>query len=352
MTLLLTNEDIVSLLRMEDCIQILNDAYAELAKGDAVIRPRTHAYLPSGARDHIYCLKSMEGGAKSLGIMALRISSEVVKFPSIGGIVRQQKVPTASGNKFLALIFLFSTTTGDLLAVMQDGYLQRMRVGATNGLAAQYMARANSETIGVLGSGWQAASHLKALCTVLPKVKRARVYSPQVEHRKKFALQMENDLQIEIEPVEEAYSAVKGADVVATATSSREAIFDATWLESGMHLSSVNWREIDGATFKHADVLVIHLNRGNLGNFVGGGLNVPSKFKTDWAGLPELADLVAGKISGRENQEQVTFFSNNIGSGLQFAAVGAKVLEMAMSKGYGKEIPATWFLQDINQWRE
>ncbi|MBI2324049.1 MAG: hypothetical protein HYU87_03690, partial [Chloroflexi bacterium] len=127
-------------------------------------------------------------------------------------------------------------STGEPLAILPDGYLQRLRVGATNGLAAKRLARADARTVGLIGSGWQAGGQVMALCAVRP-VERIRCYSTSVEHRDAFAREWSPKLGVDVQPVGSPEAAVRGADVVLCATNSVEHVFFTRWVEPGMHLS-------------------------------------------------------------------------------------------------------------------
>ena len=114
----------------------------------------------------------MDGVIPKLGIGAIRINSDIVTLPKQGNAMRREKVPAAPNGRYVGLVLLFSTENGEPLAIMPDGVMQRMRVGATNGLGIKYLARKNASTVGILGSGWQAGAQLMAACAVR-KIKRS-----------------------------------------------------------------------------------------------------------------------------------------------------------------------------------
>ena len=118
-------------------------------------------------------------------IQALRINSDTVTHPSIGGVPRRVKQPLAGG-RWVGLVLLFSTDTGALLAMFPDGVMQRMRVGAASGLALKHLARENASTLALIGTGWQAGAHLMAARAVR-RFKEVRVFSPRAESRAAFA---------------------------------------------------------------------------------------------------------------------------------------------------------------------
>src|SRR5437868_4273391 len=166
MTLILSNEDIEKLLTMRECIEVLEDVYVELSNGRGVNRIRSDCLVPSGHGDALYSLKSMDGVSPKLGIGAVRIDSDIVTWPKQGNNMRRVKVPAAPGGRYVGLVLLFSTQTGEPLAIMPDGVMQRMRVGPANGLGIKYLARQNSSSVGILGSGWQAGAQRMACCAV------------------------------------------------------------------------------------------------------------------------------------------------------------------------------------------
>ena len=194
--------------------------------------------------DALYSLKSMDGIAPSLGVGAVRINSDIVTWPERAGNVRREKVPAAPGGRWVGLVLLFSSETGEPLAILPDGYLQRLRVGATNGLGARYLAREDARTVGLLGSGWQASGQLMAIAAVR-LITKVRCYSTSAAGREAFAARMSHELGVEVEPVESADAAVRGADVVLCATNSIEHVLFQRQVEPGMHLSSIKRPEIE-----------------------------------------------------------------------------------------------------------
>jgi len=92
--------------------------------------------LPGPLPNSSYCLRTVEGGSEALGVMAIRITSDVLRGREIDGRLRREKIAAAPGGRFLGLVLLFSLETGELLAIMPDGIIQRLRVGASSALAA------------------------------------------------------------------------------------------------------------------------------------------------------------------------------------------------------------------------
>ena len=122
-------------------------------------------------------------------------------------------MPAAPNERYVGLVLLFSTSTGEPLAIYPDGVVQRMRTGATSGVAAKYMAREDARIVALLGTGWQAGAQAMAICAARP-VTRIRCYSPREEGRRAFATEMSAKLGVDVIAGASAREAVRGADIV------------------------------------------------------------------------------------------------------------------------------------------
>jgi alanine dehydrogenase len=356
MTLILSNDDVEELLTMQDCIDVLEDAYAELSEGRGISRTRSDCVAPTKTPDVYYGLKSMCGVIPKLEVSAIRINSDILTWPKRGEKMRREKVPSAPNARYVGLVLLFSTETGEPLAIFPDGVMQRLRVGATNALGVKYLARKNAKSIGILGSGWQAGTQLTgALC--VRDIQTVRCFSPNIENRTKFAREMSETLGIEVIPVDTAEEAVSSADIVMCATNTIENIFFERWIEPGMHFTSIKRPEVEVNAIKRADRLVIHTNDGTPIHFLTKGLVLPEKAdgkgwevaeEIDFEHLPTLPQLITGKTPGRGSDQEVTCFLNNLGLGFQFAAAGSVVYHKAIQKGLGRNLPTDWFTETVH----
>src|SRR5215813_15324532 len=184
MTLLLSNNDVERALLMRDCIGVMEEAYKELGDGIGVSRTVSQIFTRTDySEDALYTFKSMDGVAPFAGIAACRLTSEILTWPKdADGRARKVRIGAAPGGRFVGLVMLFSTTTGEPLAILPDGVIQRMRVAATTGLAARYLARADAAEVAMLGCGWQAGAQIAAILEVR-NVRRVRCYSPNAERR-------------------------------------------------------------------------------------------------------------------------------------------------------------------------
>jgi alanine dehydrogenase len=356
MTLILSNDDVSKLITMPECIEVLEQAYAELAAGRGVSRRRSDCLTPTAREGAIYSLKSMDGVIPKLGVGAVRINSDIVTWPKRGNNVRREKVPAAPGNRYVGLVLLFSTENGEPLAIFPDGVMQRMRVGAANGLGAKYLSRKNAKTVGILGSGWQAGAQLMAVCAVRD-IAAIRCFSPNAENRAAFSRQMSEALGVEIVPVEQPEEAIRDADIVMCASNSLDHIFFERWIEPGVHLSSIKVPEIEPTAVKRASRVAIHVKDSKPIHATTTDLVVPETAEglgwatadaIDFAKLPTLPDLIAGRAEVRKSDDEVTCFINNLGLGYQFAAAGSLLFRKAKESGVGHDLPTDWFTEDVH----
>ena len=351
MTLILSNDDIQKSLDVKECLEVMEDSYREQAAGRAVNRPTCHSYLPHPLPQSTYSFKSVDGGVGKLGVLALRVTSDVVQEQQVHDSVRLEKLPLAGRGMFVGLVQLFSAATGELLAIMPDGVIQQTRVGVTSALGMKVMARQNSEVLGLIGPGGQARAHYRFMTSVLP-IKKVKVFSPNPEHRKAFTDEMAKETGVPGEAVGSAEEAVKGCDVVCSATNSSRPVLKPHWLQPGMHYNSIREFETDLAALDRCDVVAIHTRFGGIQHYQPPGIvddmpGVRREKPRDWSRYPEIQDLLTGKVPGRTNDKQITFFLNNIGTGVQFAAMGYCAYKAAKENGLGHEIPSDWFLQSI-----
>jgi alanine dehydrogenase len=253
-------------------------------------------------------------------------------------------------------VLLFSTENGEPLAIFPDGVMQRMRVGAANGLGAKYLARKDAKSVGILGSGWQAGAQLMAVCAVRDIVS-IRCFSPNIENRIAFSRQMSEALGVTTVPVETPEEAIGGADIVMCATNTLDPVFFAHWIEPGMHLSSIKRPEIETNAVKRAERVVIHTHDTRPIHVLTKDLVVPEKADgrgwevaedIDFDKLPTLPELIAGRAVGRRADREVTCFLNNLGLGYQFAAAGALLYRKAKASGAGHDLPTDWFTEDVH----
>lgn len=348
--LVLSNEEIARLLTIEDCMAALEPMYRDYLDARAMLSPRLDNIMPTSHDGGYYAFKQMCGGWPAQGVQALRINSDIVTHPLIGGKPRRVKQPLAGG-RWVGLVLLFSSETGQLLAMFPDGVMQRMRVGATSGLGLKHLAREHVATLALIGSGWQAGAQLMAARAVR-NFTEVRVWSPRRESREAFAAENKG-----VRAVDSAEACVEGADVVLAATSSMVPVIAPQWLRPGMHIGCIKSEEISGEVLDRCDRVFVHDRKQgkHLSNVMPGTPNLSRERELGWwteparsGRYPDLGELLAERVPGRERAEEITCFANNVGIGLQFAAAGALVLRKAREQGVGRELPDEWFTEDVH----
>ena len=143
MTLLLTNEEVEQALTHETAIAATEQILGELARGQAINRPRTQTYMPVESREHPgfrYRFKSQEGGGVASGVWALRITSDMAGFSYTAGVKRRRILPAATGQRWCGLVLLFDLEKLEPIAIMPDGVIQKVRVAAMSAVGAKYLA--------------------------------------------------------------------------------------------------------------------------------------------------------------------------------------------------------------------
>jgi len=353
--LLLNNADVESLLTMRDVMRALDEAYVELDKGATANRPRTFTFTPT---DHgRFVANTHEGIIRSKNVYDIRI----VTHSRPDATRNPAQVNYFHGALNCSLDMLYDINSGNLLAIIQDGYLQKMRVQATNAIAARYMARKNASAMALIGSGWQASAAIEAMRFVRP-IQRVNVFSRNSGHRKTFVEQMRATYSdMTIQDFDTAEAAVRGADMIVAATNSNVPVCKGEWIQKGMHLTGVLPNEFDLECYEKADYIVIFNRLHGRDYSLRRGpeedpLDIPPHARL-LEGAPEIADLVSETVPGRKTDDQITIFANGghgwghdggPGYGIQFAAMAKLAYDLAREKRAGRPLPLEWFQQDVN----
>ncbi|HUY06938.1 MAG TPA: hypothetical protein VMU99_06740 [Acidimicrobiales bacterium] len=330
--------------------------------GDAAYVPRVDIYAPNTNLDEYYRWGSMTSVSRSNGVVAVRIKSGVLSWPS----GQTQEKYCVEPGLYSGIILAYSIENGEPLALMQDGYLQHMRVGGTAGIGTDHLARRDSRRLGILGSGGMARTYLDSIRHVR-ELDQVSVFSPTAAHREAFAREVTSRYSINVEAVNTAEEAVRDMDIVATCTDSIVPTFEGGWLAPGTHIVTLSNKEIGGKVLEKADVIIesgyptlvgesepgmTHEVVGAIASYVIGQpderARVPRSSRVHRSAFPVLFPYGDPEgTRGRTSEEQVTLFFNNGTQGLQFASVAGSVYRLATEKRFGASIPLDWFLQDI-----
>ena len=323
MVLLLTRQDVMSVLEMKDCIDAMEKAFSELANGTAVLPLRINIKPPNGL--------SLYMPAYLQGMKAL--ACKVVTVYKDNPVKRH--LPTTIGK-----VLLQNPETGEVICIMDGGYLTAVRTGAASGVATKYLARKDDDQVAaIFGAGVQGQSQLWAVCEVR-KISKALVYDVSPEAAKKFASEMGRKLGKNVVAAGNP-DELLSADIICTATSSATPIFDGAKVREGTHINGIGShspgaRELDGTIIKRS-LLIADSREACLNE--AGDIMIPIQEGTLTAGHihAELGEIVTGKKPGRMNAKQITLFKSN-GLAVQDAAAARLVYERAKAKGIGTEV--------------
>jgi ornithine cyclodeaminase/alanine dehydrogenase-like protein (mu-crystallin family) len=293
------------------------------------------------------------------------MKSDIVYEREYEGVRTQEKYCVRPG-RYCGLVLLTDVETGAPLAIINDGHLQHLRVAADSAIGADLMAREDSRTLGMLGSGGMAESHVAALLEVRG-IERVRVYSPTRAHRERFAADLAKRHAVECTACEDPRSAYAGADILAACTDSAVPVIRGEWLEPGMHVISIGGRPDDAALacfdrrlrlgtspapvgrpeLATSDEYLGYLARPQDPRWGTHRMGRRSPQVTGRGGDVSFGEVVSGKARGRSSREQITYSERGNIQGAQFFAVAAAAYEAARREGLGRELPTDWFLQDI-----
>ncbi len=361
--LFLNNDDVKGLLTMEMAMEALEHSYIQMIKGEGVCRPRIDLRIPTQDSSKTYRWGTMEGGSAS-GYFAIRMKSDILYQSEYEGTRTEEKYCISPGT-FCGLIFLLRVDSGEPLALINDGYLQHMRVGADSGLGTRYMAKEDAEVVGMFGSGGMARSHIEAF-RLVRKIKKVKVYSPTKAHREAYTREMKEKHGIEAVALDNPRDVYKGADILAGCTDATIPVILGKYVEKGTHITSVGGRPDEEALSK----IDASLRFGNAPAPIGYPEVTDSSItyatpkmreimkasKHGRAGIAQriskdkivyFQDILENKKKGRKSPQDVTYSERGNLQGAQFHAVAGSVYEVAKERCIGREIPTEWFLQDI-----
>ena len=326
--LVLSAEDVTRLLPMRDCIQVMREALATLAQGQALVPLRMVMRMPDASG--------------FLGLMPGYIGPDGGRDGALG----MKAVSVFPGNAKLGIdthqgaVLLFEVETGRLAALMDGVTITAIRTAAVSGVATDVLARPDAADLAILGAGVQARTHLDAIAAVR-RLRRVRIWSRDPGRVTRLVEEMKASHEIAIEPAATAEAAVRGADIVATVTASPEPVLARAWLKEGVHVNAVGSsirtaREIDTATMAAARLFV---DRRESALNEAGDVLIPMRegaFAADHI-QAELGEVVIGKHPGRGSASEITLFKS-LGIAVEDVAAAAYVARRARETGTGQTV--------------
>lgn len=312
MVLYLNNTEVRGLVGVSEAAEQIEELFRQEADGQVVNRPTTELPLPRG----FFRLKAgMTPGFGSYGFKAYGTGRYTV--------------------------FVYNIENNALEGIVDAYALTEIRTAAVSAVGAKHMARPESRTLGIIGTGREARAQVPAIAAVLP-ITSVKAYSRSAEHRETYAAEMRDKLCIEVKAVGSGEECVRDSDVVVTMTNAREPVLAGSWLTEGTFICGVGAttperRELDEEAVRRAGTIVVeHLPQaqaecGELRHAVElGDLN--------WDRVIELRDVVSGKVPGRVGAREITLF-DTIGIGSEDVALATYALARARERKCGVELP-------------
>lgn len=318
MAIFLDEKCVAGLATMQDALDAVEEVFREQGKGNVLNVSRVRAPIKGGI---------------------LRITAAVLSYRGFYGV----KISSTAvfGRNAGRMFCLYREETGELCAIMQVFALGALRTGAASGIATKYLAREGAATLGVLGSGRQARTQVEAVCRVRP-IREVKVFSPTPEHRQRFCRDIEESLKIKALAVATAEQAVRGSDVIVTATTATAPVLHGLWIVPGAHINAMgaNYefrRELDREAVLSANFIAtddreqVQYESADLIEPVKAGL-------LKWENVFNLADVVSGRVCGRSAPDDITLFKS-LGVAIEDVALAVRAYEKAVEHKAGQALP-------------
>ncbi|HEX3629248.1 MAG TPA: ornithine cyclodeaminase family protein [Candidatus Dormibacteraeota bacterium] len=326
--LVLSAEDVATLLPMRDCITVMRDALAALARGQALVPLRLVMRLPDGSGFLGLMpgyIAPNAGGEGALGTKAVSV------FPGNA----KRGIDTHQG-----AVLLFEADTGRLSALMDGATITAIRTAAVSAVATDVLARKEAGELAILGAGVQGRTHLEAIAAVRP-IRRVRIWSRSADRARALVEQDRGRYGFPLEAAVSPEDAVRGADIVATVTASPEPVLKRAWLKKGAHINAVGSsvptaRELDTETIAAARLFV---DRRESALNEAGDVLIPMRegaIKAEHI-VAELGEVIIGTDPGRRSADELTVFKS-LGLAVEDVASAAFIAEQARKARIGQTV--------------
>jgi len=323
--LVLNHDEVVRLLPMSECIDVMQEALSGLARGEAEL-PLRPIFRPENVRGVMAMMPSFRRGDSPLfGLKAICV------FPDNAAI----GIDAHQGG-----VLVFSGQTGELMALVNASAITAIRTAAVSGVATRTLARQEANELAIIGAGVQGRTHLEAMAHVRP-LRRARIVAQRFENAQAFADEMQAKFDFTIEPVRVAEEAVREANLIVTATTSHDPVIKREWIRPGSHINAVGTyspkaREIDTATIVAASLFVDRRESAlnEAGDYMipaAEGLIGPDHIRA------ELGEILIGKHAGRSAHNEITVFKS-LGLAIEDLAAAEYVYQKGKEKSVGSLI--------------
>lgn len=339
--LVLSTKDVAGLVDPQESIAAIEAALREPQAMSRQSLPRRRLYVPvPGSAAEYYWHNNMVGAFVAGNTLAVRLDVSRVRVQN-----ERQEFP----GDFTGLVLLYNLETSQPYAIVHDHGLSPIRVAATSAIATRELAASSAGVLGLIGTGEQAVAHALAHAAVMPGLRTVLYYSRSAENRSRAARRTHEASGVAAEPVASIEELLERSDVIVAATNALEPVFDGRMLRAGQHVVTivssdgfVQRREIDDHCFGMADVIVVNSREQIAADRQRHFTGPLAAAKLDQ--VVELTDVLSGQAKGRTHDSQISVYDNNVGLGIQFAAVGEVAYRKARAAGIGVDLPVDLFV--------
>ncbi|NYB52062.1 MAG: alanine dehydrogenase [Methanobacteriaceae archaeon] len=319
-TLLLKQSEIKELISMKEVIDSVETAFKAYAQRDVQMPAKEYLFFHEGDLRIMPCYirTQEEAGVKCVNVHPQN--------------PLEHKLPTV-----MAIIEMIDPQTGFPLAIMDGTLITDMRTGAAAGVATKYLAREDSEVLGIIGAGKQAYTQLMALNEVMD-IKKAMVFCRTCSTRTDFAKKATERYGFEVEAVDTAEKAVENCDVIVTTTPARKPIINADWISPGTHINAMgadapSKQELETRLLLKSKIVIDSWDQASH----SGEINVPvtQKVLKQKDIHAKLGDIIIGNATGREGDE-ITIFDST-GLAVQDVVTAGLIYQRAREQGLGTD---------------
>jgi ornithine cyclodeaminase/alanine dehydrogenase-like protein (mu-crystallin family) len=294
----LNHQEVKELLPMSECIDVMEHAFVALARGE-IEQPLRTIFRPPKVKGVMALMPTFRGAGMPLfGLKAICV------FPGNAAIGK---------DAHQGAVILFDGTTGELRAIVDASAITAIRTAAVSALATKALAPADASTLAIIGAGVQARTHLEAIACVR-KLGRVRVTASRKENAEAFAREMQAQFPCDIGAADSSEAAIRDAQIIVTATTSRDPVVRREWLAAGAHINAVGTfspkaRELDTATMVAGSLFVDR--RESAFNEAGDYLIAAAEGAIGPESIQaELGEVLIGKHPGRTSQDEITIFKS------------------------------------------
>lgn len=325
-TLILSDYEVKKLLSLHEVIEAVEVAFKHKGLGNVQMPAKIYLYFRKYDGD----LRAMPAYIEDLEISAVKIVNVHPKNPT------ENSLPTV-----MAVVALIDPSTGIPIAIMGGTTITDMRTGAAGGIAAKYLARKDSQTLGLVGAGAQAKTQMMALLEIF-NLKEVRVWSRTEDTKSHFIKEMQQEYgdRVRVIPAGSISKAVEEADIVVTTTPSRKPVVTNDMVSAGMHINCIGAdaagkEELDPNILKRAKIVVDDWAQASHSGEISIPLSDGIITKENiWA---EIGEIVAGLKPGRLRQDEITVFTST-GLAVQDAVTAKIAYCKAISNKVGQFI--------------